>query len=116
MYCMKCGREIKDHQVFCQQCLEDMAKNPVKPGTPVQLPVRPASNTSRRSAVRKKAPSAEEQLKGLRGLLRGMALGIAALILALGVTVSALVHALQTPDSQQTIGQNYITATPTDGN
>lgn len=42
--CLKCGREIEEGQVFCNDCLVQMAKYPVKPGTAVQLPsvgVRP---------------------------------------------------------------------------
>lgn len=38
--CLKCGREIEEGQVFCNDCLVQMAKYPVKPGTAVQLPSR----------------------------------------------------------------------------
>lgn len=33
MNCLKCGREIEEGQVFCNDCLVQMAKYPVKPGT-----------------------------------------------------------------------------------
>lgn len=38
MHCMKCGRKVEDSHVFCDDCLEDMKKYPVKPGTVVRLP------------------------------------------------------------------------------
>ena len=41
MYCMKCGKEVKENQVFCDACLVIMEKYPVKPGTHIQLPHRP---------------------------------------------------------------------------
>ena len=31
MNCLKCGREIEEGQVFCNDCLVQMAKYPVKP-------------------------------------------------------------------------------------
>ena len=48
MNCMKCGREIALGQVFCKDCLADMAQYPIKPGTPVQLPTQPAVTLPRR--------------------------------------------------------------------
>ena len=38
--CLKCRREIAEGQVFCDDCLAQMKKYPVKPGTPVNLPKR----------------------------------------------------------------------------
>ena len=40
MHCMKCGQKIEDTKVFCEDCLADMAKYPVKPGTVINLPQR----------------------------------------------------------------------------
>ena len=30
MFCMKCGKEIGEHQVFCNSCLEIMSQYPVR--------------------------------------------------------------------------------------
>lgn len=38
MHCMKCGRKAEDSHAFCDECLEDMKKYPIKPGTVVRLP------------------------------------------------------------------------------
>ena len=35
MSCMKCGKEVSEDQVFCPECLAEMERYPVKPGTPV---------------------------------------------------------------------------------
>lgn len=48
MNCLKCGREIEEGQVFCNDCLVQMAKYPVKPGTAVQLPSAEALPFQRR--------------------------------------------------------------------
>lgn len=64
MHCMKCGREIKeDGQVFCGDCLADMAAYPVKPGTPIQLPHHVPPPEPGKTPRRKMKP--EEQIASL---------------------------------------------------
>ena len=38
MACIKCGKESAAGAEFCEECLKDMERYPVKPGTPVILP------------------------------------------------------------------------------
>lgn len=52
MNCLKCGREIEEGQVFCNDCLVQMAKYPVKPGTAVQLPSRGSAAAAKKVRVR----------------------------------------------------------------
>ena len=78
--CMKCGRPCAENQAFCEKCLADMARHPVKPGVVVLLPqqeriLRPAQR--RRYATL----SPEEQLSKLKKRVISLWL---ALILALG--------------------------------
>ena len=40
MSCMKCGRDTEEGRTFCAECMEDMEKYPVRPGTVVRLPER----------------------------------------------------------------------------
>lgn len=40
MHCLKCGRKVEDAHVFCPECMAEMEKHPVKPGTVVRLPQR----------------------------------------------------------------------------
>lgn len=51
--CMKCGREIPLGQVFCKDCLEDMSTHPIKPGTPVVVPVHDTPVPQRRAPIRR---------------------------------------------------------------
>lgn len=89
MFCMKCGKEIPEEQVFCEECLADMALHPVKPGTPVLLPVRPAQANAKRGA-RKKEVSAQLQLKRQRGAILWLCGLLLASWVGLGVTVAML--------------------------
>lgn len=106
MYCMKCGREIEEGQVFCANCLKDMAKYPVRPGTAVHLPKRPAYAPIRRVAPKRKALSPEEMVKKQRRLIRrlSIALTVASLLAALMVypAVSYILY-----NDELLIGQNY---------
>ena len=55
MNCMKCGREIREEQVFCPKCLELMEQHPIKTDIAVQIPRRPeapAKKTQPRKKVR----------------------------------------------------------------
>lgn len=69
MNCLKCGRETSSEQCFCQDCLSNMEKYPVKPGTVVQLPKRRDSSPSRRNTKRRSV-SPEDQVKSLRKKVR----------------------------------------------
>ena len=65
MGCMKCGRDLEEGQIFCANCLEVMEKYPVKPGTPVHIPVRREDPPARRAPRRRMLPP-EEQIRKLR--------------------------------------------------
>lgn len=52
MSCMRCGKESAEDHVFCTECLEDMKRHPVKPGTPIQLPVRANNGPVKRASFR----------------------------------------------------------------
>lgn len=85
MNCMKCGREIEDGQVFCLDCLLDMEKYPVKPGTIVQLPSSVDFPPCKRSESRYRiTPSPEEQVLVLKRQVRSLTryLAITLLVLA----------------------------------
>ena len=78
--CLKCGRACSEKDSFCEECLADMKKYPVKPGVVVLLPqqTRQAKPVSRR---RHTAPSPEEQLPKLKKQLIALWMS---LILTLG--------------------------------
>ena len=60
MQCMKCGRDVESGEVFCELCLEEMQKYPVRPGTAVVIPHRPERVQLKRPV--KKQLTHEEQL------------------------------------------------------
>ena len=61
MKCLRCARETADRQVFCNACLDDMARHPVRSDTPIYLPVRKAGDTPKRPARRfRRERTAEE--------------------------------------------------------
>ncbi len=113
MTCMKCGRELETEQAFCDICLEEMKKYPVKPGTPVQLPSFSRTAPVRKAVVRRRTLSPEEQLRVLKKRTRILAV--------LLLVTTALVLAMIKPTVNYYIrnyhlrpGQNYSTITPTE--
>lgn len=94
MKCLKCGTSITSDQVFCDPCLEDMERHPVKPGTPIVLPNRPERPVGKTSHKRIKKP--DEQIKNLRSFIFWLLLLVVALIVALAITLHMLFSATET--------------------
>lgn len=109
MYCLKCGKDTEEGHVFCNTCLRTMAEYPVKPGTPVVLPQRPTVVEDKKPAHRKRPLSHKEQLARLHKLIRGLAITVAVLAVALSVAIVLLVRSLQQPDVSEDVGRNYTT-------
>lgn len=107
MNCMRCGREIDDKQVFCEDCLLDMEKYPVKPGTTVQLPRRKDSYNQKKAHSRRKTKlPPEEQVKLLRKRLHVMAAIIVVLLVLVALLGWQTAEHL-TEDDHLLPGQNY---------
>ena len=108
MGCMKCGRETINEQAFCPNCIQEMKKYPVRPGTVVQIPKRPAATAVKKQPKKRVIPP-EEQVKILKVRVRNL---ILALILAIGIAAACAVPAMKyVMDNQFKIGQNYSTIT-----
>lgn len=73
MHCMKCGIEIEETQVFCDDCLAVMEKYPVKPDVAVQLPKR---TTVAEKPTRKKELTPEQLQQHQKGLLKWLFLTV----------------------------------------
>jgi len=104
MNCMKCGRETQAEDVFCQDCLLEMEKYPVRPGTVVLLPRR------RESSIVKKLPkrhvlTAEEQITFLRKWVMILTILLAVCIGAIAAMFRPTMHYVM--DEHVEIGQNY---------
>jgi len=109
MNCMKCGVEISEGNVFCESCLSDMKKYPVNPGTPVQLPSRPAPEAVKKTPARPRISTAEEKLKRLRQVVKWLAISLVTALLLLGFSVSLLLEDKTPENIKDAIGQNYNT-------
>lgn len=113
MNCMKCGREIALGQVFCKDCLADMATYPIKPDTPVNLPAQPDITASRRSRPARKPRKPEEQVSILRRAVLGLVLALLLVSLAFAVTTYMLTQKLEQKEATAPPGQNYSTVEET---
>ena len=102
MRCLKCGREIKDPDVFCELCQEDMSAYPVKPGTPIQLPHR-AEAPKKKPPKKKKQLKPEEQIPRLRSNIRLLSLALTGLLIAFVLAVLMVVYLLDQRDGVNTI-------------
>ncbi len=107
MACMKCGRDTQSGQVFCENCLEVMEYYPVKPGTAVQLPKR--RPTPVRKPVKRRAPSAEEQIRSLKRVIRWLVVFLIVLVLFAGLLAIPAYEHLFLETFRP--GQNYSTVT-----
>ncbi len=109
MNCMKCGRELPDEGVFCIDCLLEMEKYPVDPGTVVLLPRR-RDSYSQKKQIKRHAPPLEEQISALRKRMLILILLLMACITAIVLMFEPTMHYLR--DEHFEIGQNYSTVSP----
>ena len=108
MNCMKCGRETLGEDVFCQECLAEMEKYPVEPGTVVLLPRR--KDYSPKKAPKRHIPSPEEQIEELRQQKSTMLFLLVVCIILIALMYKPTMHYVQ--DEHYEIGQNYSSASP----
>ena len=106
MHCLKCGKEIKDKQVFCAHCLSLMENYPVKPDTPVQLPIRTPNVATPKSRLKRRSFNPEEQLLRLRKTVRVLVAMVLFLTLILCFTCAVLTHTLLNQETPN-VGKNY---------
>jgi uncharacterized membrane protein len=110
--CLKCGREIEEGQVFCNDCLVQMAKYPVKPGTAVQLPSRGSSAAAKKVHARRRGKTAlEEQLKALKARVRVLSVLLAVCVVLLVVLSVVMLRYMSA--NRLLPGQNYSAVTAT---
>lgn len=109
MHCMKCGKEIEESRVFCDECLAVMSQYPVRQGTPIHLPTS-APSAEKKPVPKKRLPTPEERLVRFQVATRWLAVALASTLLVLSITISLLVNTLNTPAAATNdIGKNYNT-------
>ncbi len=69
MNCIKCGIEVPGEQVFCDACLAEMEKYPVKSDVTVTLPPRNEMPATKKKNRKRTLPP-EEQLRRVKTKLR----------------------------------------------
>ena len=109
MECLRCGRETDGNTAFCSACAQQMAKHPIKPGTPVLLPVRPASGE--KAAARKRERTPSQTIAQLQQMIRWLTVIIALLSLLLCATAVFLLHTLDAQADSNRPGRNYTVDT-----
>ena len=111
MHCMKCGRDIAEDQAFCADCLADMERHPVRPGTVILLPT-PEKQQPKKPLLRKKpAPPVEEQVAFLKKTIIRLYILIFCMLAIIGVLAYTSGWAISELDIQRLLGQNYSSAT-----
>ena len=109
MNCMKCGRETESEKIFCQQCLAEMEKYPVRPGAVVLLPRRREPSLMKKLPKRH-IPTAEEQLIFFRKTIITLSILLIFCIAAIILMFKPTMHYVL--DEHVEIGQNYTSVTP----
>ena len=109
MRCLKCNRETEGDQVFCKECLAQMQKEPIKPGTPVTIPKRPPS-TPRENLPPPIKP--EEQIAQLRHQVSRLHRWLTVVTVLFLLVGSVLMYGIATRENKPSIGQNYTPMDP----
>ncbi len=113
MLCMKCGREIEAEQVFCPDCLAEMEKYPVKPGTVVQLPRRSTQPQYKKPTNHRQFPAVplEEQIKKLKKRVAGLTVALVLALAAVAGLCALVVWQYEEDVDKLLPGQNYSSST-----
>ena len=98
MPCIKCGRKIKDRQVFCEECLAIMDTYPVKPGTPIQLPTPPPKSATPTKVSKRRQRKPEEQISYQRATIRWLSVALIVAIVSFIIVAAMLLWVLDGPN------------------
>ena len=114
MNCMKCGISINEEQVFCDQCLQDMQRYPVKPNVQVTIPVRPVVSATKKRNRRHRGSMQDEQVRRLRFKLRLAHAALIVVLIAFFALAAIMVKYLSDNRTEYVPGQNYNTMPSTE--
>ena len=102
MNCLKCGRELREGQVFCDACLESMEKEPIKINTPVVIPPQPKTKPSRHRPLF----NPDEEVKRLQKVNQNLILWLILTSVAAALFAFGLYHQ-EFLEVVEEIGRNY---------
>ena len=89
MSCMKCGRKTEENRAFCADCMEEMEKYPVRPGTVVRLPHRTNTPVSKKRRHTFRRPS--DQLELMRVRIRLLTIAFLITLLCFFIMVALVI-------------------------
>lgn len=112
MACMKCGRELEFDSAFCSECLLDMNRYPVAPGTAVHIPIRKETPTVRKPHPKRRVISPEERILRLKKLIWFLTVALVITMVLAGFMIYPTVNYFQRKYHLRP-GQNYSTITAT---
>jgi len=95
VFCLRCGRDTENEQVFCKQCLDTMKENPIKPGTAVQILDREEYFVKKERKTREPVPP-EMLVPQLRRTVRILTALILVLAVSLGISAWLLIQSWHT--------------------
>ena len=107
MNCMKCGAEIKGEQVFCDECLTQMARYPVRPNVVVQLPPHQDALAARKRKPLRKERDLIEQNRNLRAWIRWLSVLLLIALLGFGLMTFLFLRYLDQQDTK-TVTYHYV--------
>ena len=112
MRCMKCGRELEFDGAFCSECLLDMNRYPVEPGTPVHIPIRKESHAVRKPHSKRRVINTEERILRLKKHILFLTTALVITLVLAGLMIYPTISYFQRKYHLRP-GQNYSTITAT---
>lgn len=106
MYCLKCGCEISEPEVFCKKCLSSMRNFPVRPDAVIHIPERPAPPVEK---PQKKKKSYADYVRTLRRTIKTLCIILVVLTLLVCGLCALVYHQYQGIPDLPAIGRNYTT-------
>ena len=92
MSCMRCGKDTTENNIFCNECLADMERHPVKPGTPILLPDRENRGTVKRASFKLAASKWQDKIFRLKYTIFWLIVLIVLLSAALALCICMLLQ------------------------
>ena len=102
MNCMRCGREVEEGQVFCNECLELMESDPIRIATPVHIPRQPTKG----AATRRPVHHPEEEVRRLEKANERLRVWVILLAMA-AVLLGMAVYHNEVAAVVDELGRNY---------
>lgn len=109
MNCMRCGVKTGEKEVFCSECLASMEKYPIRPGTPIHIPMRSAIPEAKKAPKKKRELTPEEQISRLRIKVQWLRAALLAALIVIALLSGILLASSLQEVTQAPSARNYTT-------